>query len=175
MYDRMGCLVLLLLAVYIYVPDPYIYMAYISSLTFLLALPQYSSHRAGYRLAADAARAYDLELERLNLMRDPNFRSEEHYLRARREEERRTMVAKTVAAGGEEGRDNASDDEAEDERRGTSSPVVGGEVGADIEAEGDGAMPVVSPSPVKPRDENERDALMAASIARQLGGAGSLV
>mmetsp|Transcript_21111 Transcript_21111/g.43209 ORF Transcript_21111/g.43209 Transcript_21111/m.43209 type:complete len:222 (+) Transcript_21111:1551-2216(+) len=71
---------------------------------------------------------------------------------------------------------NTLDDEAEDERRGTSSPVVVGEVGAEIEAEGDGGeMPVVSPSPVKPRDENERDALMAASVARQLGVFGSIV
>jgi len=246
------------------------------------------SKMAAAGAAGDAARAYDLEPEKLNLLRDPNFRSEEQSLKAWRKEERMKKAAAAGAMGSigsapnrwkkpanslvakfaeatnqeemvaaiegahqckdstcklcpqevlpaarqhkswecpllsevvlankwaeqnpkearmilqnntqfmttqyiyqaraaqrtsdrarEERHVNTLDDEAEDERRGTSSPVVVGEVGADIEAEGDGGeMPVVSPSPVKPRDENERDALIAASVARQLGVSGSIV
>ena len=62
-----------------------------------------------YRLAADAARAYDDTIKKLGLQREANFSSEEEYLRARREEvvrheeaaqrQRDVMAAARAAAG----------------------------------------------------------------------------
>ena len=62
-----------------------------------------------YRLAADAAKAYDDTIQKLGLQREANFSSEEEYLRARREEvlkheegaqRQRDMMAAARAAAG---------------------------------------------------------------------------
>ena len=145
---------------------------------------------AGYRLAADAARAYDQEMRRMNLGREPNFKTEQEYQAARAEEIRRAEVASALAARDlEKGTSLTYDDEGEgkdkegvDGREGGAageeapgSPViVGDDVGRSSVAGVSAVAAVVSPSPAKRKNEEERDSMMAASIVRQLDTHSSL-